>query len=67
MDEIDIAQRHSEMIDKAAVDALRAGMPRGESAYECEDCGADIPEERRRAVSGCVCCIFCQTRRERKR
>ena len=28
------------------------------SAYECEECGEPIPEERRRA--GCRCCVDCQ-------
>ncbi|WP_338134716.1 TraR/DksA C4-type zinc finger protein [Eikenella corrodens] len=30
------------------------------SAYECEECGEPIPEERRRAVIGCRCCVTCQ-------
>jgi phage/conjugal plasmid C-4 type zinc finger TraR family protein len=39
----------------------------GESALECESCGIDIPEARRRAVPGCRYCVDCQGIREGKR
>ncbi|ENX48788.1 MULTISPECIES: TraR/DksA C4-type zinc finger protein [Acinetobacter] len=29
------------------------------SNYECEDCGEDIPDQRR-AIGGVTCCIKCQ-------
>lgn len=35
------------------------------SAYECEECGEAIPEERRAAVPGCRCCTACQQEIER--
>lgn len=39
----------------------------GESAHECADCDAVIPEARRKAVPGCQLCIDCQQLRELKR
>lgn len=39
----------------------------GESAHECESCGGEIPEARRKAVPGCQRCIFCQQLWELKR
>ena len=27
---------------------------------DCQDCGEDIPEARRRAVPGATRCVFCQ-------
>lgn len=39
--------------------------PPGVSAYECEDCGDEIPEARRQAVPGCTRCIYCQEYFER--
>jgi phage/conjugal plasmid C-4 type zinc finger TraR family protein len=35
------------------------------SATECEQCGEEIPEERRVAVPGVKYCIFCKAKRER--
>ncbi|WP_274571570.1 TraR/DksA family transcriptional regulator [Neisseria leonii] len=60
----------TDFIDRAAeaeavflADALhRARRPseNAVSAYECEDCGAAIPEARRQAVPGCIRCVCCQ-------
>ena len=36
------------------------------SAEECEECGDEIPEARRRAVPGVQFCIFCQEKHERR-
>ncbi len=52
-----------EQIDASVEDAVeraRARMRRGESLTECEDCGAPIPEGRRRAVPGVRLCVSCQ-------
>jgi len=43
-----------------AVQRARSEMPRGESLAECEECGADIPEARQRAVPGVRLCVSCQ-------
>lgn len=52
-----------EQIDASVDDAVkraRARMGQGESLEECEDCGAAIPEGRRRAVPGVRLCVACQ-------
>ena len=49
--------------------ALRAGLAgktETDSATEC-DCGALIPEARRKAVPGCQRCVKCQTAHENKK
>ena len=43
-----------------AVKRVRSGMPRGESLAQCEECDAEIPEARRKAVPGVRLCIECQ-------
>jgi phage/conjugal plasmid C-4 type zinc finger TraR family protein len=37
-----------------------------QNSAECEDCGRSIPEDRRRAVPGCLRCVECQERFEKK-
>lgn len=36
------------------------------SAEECEECGDEIPEARRKAVPGVQLCVFCQEKHERR-
>ena len=36
----------------------------GESATECDACGAPIPVARRHAVPGCRLCVACQQEQE---
>jgi phage/conjugal plasmid C-4 type zinc finger TraR family protein len=43
-----------------AVELARSRLPKGESLTHCEDCGAEIPEARRKAVAGVRLCITCQ-------
>lgn len=63
----------SDLADKAAVqeaqflaDALAKHQlpPGSESRSICVDCGGAIPEERQKAVPGCVRCIGCQLYQE---
>jgi len=52
-----------EQIDASVEDAVaraRSNLPRGESLKKCEECGSDIPAERRKAISGVRYCIECQ-------
>lgn len=42
------------------VERARSRLGRGKSLRECEECGAPIPEARRRAVPGVRLCIVCQ-------
>lgn len=38
----------------------------GSEVLDCEDCGDEIPEARRRAIPSTRRCITCQTRAERR-
>ena len=52
-----------DQIDASVEDGVlraRSRLPRGESRTHCEDCGAGIPEARRKAVPGVRLCITCQ-------
>jgi len=52
-----------DQIDATVEDAIkraRSQLPRGESLKECEECGADIPEARRKVIPGVRLCIACQ-------
>ena len=56
-----------EQIDASVEDAVkraRSALPRGESLARCEECGAAIPEARRRAVPGVRRCVACQEARD---
>jgi phage/conjugal plasmid C-4 type zinc finger TraR family protein len=43
----------------------RARMPSGEASAYCVECGAEIPEARRRAMPGARTCVACQAERDR--
>lgn len=65
-------ERYIEMAEQAQEERLQQTLDsrvryQGESATECDDCGADIPEARRLAVPGCRLCVDCQGLREVKR
>ncbi len=49
---------------KDAVLSARAGLPTGEGADECEECGELIAEGRRRALPGTRTCVTCQSVRD---
>lgn len=52
-----------EQIDASLEDEVkraRGNLPRGESAFECDECGSTIPEARRQAIPGTRLCISCQ-------
>lgn len=64
MDEVDIANWHSERL-------LRYHLNRriryiGHSNTQCEGCDNEIPELRRKAVPGVKLCIDCAERDEHK-
>jgi len=66
MDVIDRAQVSEELYRRAALQA-RSQSPASEPGDTyCEDCGAEIPEPRRRSVPGCRRCIDCQEQIERR-
>ena len=52
-----------DQIDASVEDEViraRNSIPRGVSLKHCEECGADIPEARRKALPGVRLCITCQ-------
>ncbi|QMI04641.1 DksA/TraR family C4-type zinc finger protein [Citrobacter sp. RHB25-C09] len=57
----------NEQINSTIEDAVaraRGEIPRGDSLYECEECGDPIPEARRQAVPGVRLCITCQQEKD---
>lgn len=46
---------------KDEIKRARSRLPAGESLEHCEECGADIPEARRKAVPGVRLCVTCQS------
>ena len=56
-----------DQIDASVEDAVRAArerLPTGDSATECDECDALIPEARRAAVPGVRLCVACQSARD---
>ena len=52
-----------EQIDASIEDAVKAArrhLPKGPSLKQCQECGAEIPEARRRALPGVRLCVPCQ-------
>jgi phage/conjugal plasmid C-4 type zinc finger TraR family protein len=50
-----------------AVKRARHQIPGGESLRQCEECGEDIAQARRRAMPGVRLCVRCQELREENR
>ena len=52
-----------EQIDASIEDAIRHArdrIPKGESLERCEECDAEIPDARRKALPGVRLCVKCQ-------
>lgn len=52
-----------DQIDASIADEVRRArsrLPNGPGRARCEECSAEIPEARRRAVPGVRLCISCQ-------
>lgn len=62
-DEADAAQRVENLQRDLALEGMRRTLRHLHSAgrEDCEDCGFDIPQERREAVPGATRCTPCQT------
>ncbi len=59
-----------EQIDASVDDSIkraRSELPSGESLRRCEECGAEIPEARRRALAGVRLCVECQAEVDEQR
>jgi len=58
-----------EQIDATIEDAVkrvRGALPRGESLASCEECAAEIPAARRKAVPGVRLCVSCQAENDKQ-
>lgn len=51
---------------KDAIQRARSQLPKGPGLSHCEECGASIPEARRKAVPGVRLCIACQEAHDRE-
>ncbi len=51
---------------ESAVQLAKSRLPDGESLTRCEECEAEIPQGRRRAMPGVRCCVRCQAEREKR-
>lgn len=65
-DVADVANDALQHNTETAVAALRARWARSKGAEECEECGADIPEPRRKALPWATTCVECQSLLEQK-
>ena len=49
---------------KDAIKRVRSQLPQGPGLTHCEECDAEIPEARRKAVPGVRLCVSCQEARD---
>jgi phage/conjugal plasmid C-4 type zinc finger TraR family protein len=45
---------------KDAIERAKSQLPSGPGLTHCEQCGAEIPEARRKAIAGVRLCVACQ-------
>ena len=50
----------------SAVQLAKSRLPDGESLSHCEQCDVEIPEARRKAISGIRYCVACQSEHEKR-
>ena len=68
-EEQELAQLNSIISNQNAVSKVQAMLAKQRSQpslSECEDCGEDIPEQRRLVMRGITKCIHCQGLYERR-
>ncbi len=46
------------------VNRARSRLPQGESRLECDECGANIPAQRRKVMPGVRLCVACQEKED---
>jgi phage/conjugal plasmid C-4 type zinc finger TraR family protein len=51
---------------KDGVSRAQSRLPTGPSQEHCADCGAPIPEARRKAIAGVRLCVACQEAADRE-
>ncbi len=49
---------------KDGIQRVRSRLPSGPGLTHCEECDAEIPEARRKAVPGVRLCVPCQSARD---
>ncbi|NKI74929.1 TraR/DksA family transcriptional regulator [Dickeya sp. CFBP 2040] len=64
-DSMDISQEQQAMLLDAQIAQARTSTATPSSSV-CEDCEAPIPQARRQAIPGVVCCVSCQEIREQR-
>lgn len=64
----DVTDRASGLEEADRIGGVQSVRERlmGQGAEECEECGIEIPEALRRAAPWAVCCVECQSLRERR-
>ena len=50
---------------KDGIERVRRQLAQGPGLERCEECDAEIPEARRKAVPGVRLCVACQTERDK--
>lgn len=66
MDDCDLASADELFFHQRAMEKIRAARSQGESMKNCVECGAPIPEKRRKYIPGCTRCVHCQTEFEKE-
>ncbi|MCP3942755.1 MAG: TraR/DksA family transcriptional regulator [Desulfobacteraceae bacterium] len=66
MDDCDLGSKHDDFFRRQALAKHLNRQSSGRSMVECSECGEGIPEARRKAVPGCVRCVKCETKFERR-
>lgn len=51
---------HAMVLVDNYVELVRSQIPQGPGTLECQECGYEIPEARRKAQPGCRYCVECQ-------
>lgn len=59
-----VQEQIDDTVDEA-VQRARRRLPQGESLRHCDECGAPIPEARRKALPGVRLCVGCQQARDK--
>lgn len=65
MDTVDQAQLQNDLANQAAI-ARAAAQKSGPGRADCEDCGNEIPAERRAANPSATRCVYCQAAHEKR-
>ncbi|QQG33726.1 DksA-like zinc-finger protein [Cronobacter phage A24] len=62
----DCVQAQIDATIDSAIDFARSQIGKGESLEFCADCDEEIPEARRKIITGCRYCVLCQSKHDQK-